>query len=270
MRQAVERARDSGTNIAFFGANALYRAIRLGPSDLGPNRREFNYRSARDDPVSGVDNSRITVSWREPPLNRPESALVGTYYECNPVKGDLVIADPSAWVFAGTGLGAGDKLKNVVGPEFDHYDKSAPQPPGAVQVLSHSPVRCHGKASFSDMTYYSAPSGAGVFATGTNWWISRLGPACPPDDCVDAKVVRVTENVLKAFALGPAGQTHPSVSNVNRLGSVNSSSTTGSVTDDTNQEFTTSTTIRRTVTVPDTQPIPSLPFSVPTTTRRTP
>ncbi len=250
MRQAVESARDGGINVAFFGANALYRAIRFGPSETGANRREINYRSARDDPFTGKDNSRVTVSWREPPLNRAESALVGTYYECNPVKADLVVADPSAWVFAGTGLGAGDKLKNVVGPEFDRYDKFAPQPPGPLQVLSHSPVRCRGKATFSNMTYYSTPSGAGVFATGTNWWISRLGPACPPDDCIDEKVVQITENVLKVFAVGPAGQGHPSVSNLSRLGTLNSSTTSTtrfstSLPEETNQQFTTSTPTSR-------------------------
>ncbi|HEX8770715.1 MAG TPA: N,N-dimethylformamidase beta subunit family domain-containing protein [Acidimicrobiales bacterium] len=275
MRQAVERARDGGTNIAFLGANAVYRAIRLGPSDIGANRREINYREARADPLSGKDNSRVTVSWRDPPLNRPESALVGTYYDCNPVKGDLVVADPSAWIYAGTGLAAGDRLKNVVGPEFDRYDKSAPQPPGPVQVLAHSPVRCHGKATFSDMTYYSTPSGAGVFATGTNWWISRLGPACAPGDCVDAKVVQITENVLKLFAAGPAGQSQPSVSNLSRLGSLNSSSTSTSrfsttSPEDTEEQFTTSSTTRRPST-PDTAVITTVPFTVATpTSRRTP
>ncbi len=274
MRQAVERARDSGLNVAFFGANALYRAIRLGPSDLGANRHEINYRVARGDPLFGKDNSRVTVSWREPPLNRPESSLVGTYYDCNPVKGDLVVADPSGWVFAGTGLSAGDKLKNVVGPEFDRYDKNVPQPPGPVQVLSHSPVRCHGRATFSDMTYYSTPSGAGVFATGTNWWISRLGPACPPGDCVDAKVVQITENVLKVFAVGPAGQSHPSVSNLSRLGSSSSTSSTSSTTpntQDTDEQFTTSTSTTRRAATVLTDPTTTAPFSVPpVTSKRTP
>jgi N,N-dimethylformamidase beta subunit-like protein len=217
MRNNVERARDRGMNIAFFGANALYRAIRLSPSSLGPFRREVNYRTTRD-PLYGIDDSRVTVSWREPPLNRPESSLVGTYYECNPVNADMVIADPSAWVFAGTGVVAGDRIPNLIGPEYDRYSPWAPLPPGPVQVLAHSPVRCGGKASFSDMTYYSTSSGAGVFATGTNWWISRLGPPCPPPDvCYDERVVRITRNVLEAFAAGPAGLTHPSVGNAASL-----------------------------------------------------
>ena len=31
-----------------------------------------------------------------------------------------------------------------------------------LEVLAHSPLVCKGKASFADMTYYTAPSGAGV------------------------------------------------------------------------------------------------------------
>jgi hypothetical protein len=218
MRDGVEAARDRGMNLAFFGANAVFRAIRLAPSDLGPNRRQVNYRVASADPLRGVDDSRVTVSWREPPVNRPESTLVGAYYQCNPVKADFVVADASAWVFAGTGLRTGDRVLNLVGPEYDRYDVNAPLPPGPVQVLGHSPVRCGGRASYSDMTYYSTRSGAGVVATGTNWWISRLNPACAPaDGCYDARIAGVTRNILDAFAAGPAGRAHPSVANLHLL-----------------------------------------------------
>jgi hypothetical protein len=218
MRDAVEAARDAGMNLAFFGANAVFRAIRLAPSDLGPDRRQVNYRAASDDPLSGVDDSRVTVSWREPPLSRPESTLVGAFYQCNPVKADFVVADASAWVFAGSGLGKGDRIRNLVGPEYDRYDVNAPLPPGPVQVLAHSPLRCGGRASHADMTYYSTRSGAGVVATGTNWWISRLNPACPPSEgCYDPRLARVTRNILDVFAAGPAGRAHPSISNLHLL-----------------------------------------------------
>jgi len=227
MRAAAESARDSGTNLVFLGANAVYRSIRLMQSDVGQFRHEINYRVAKDDPITPLDKSRVTVSWREPPVNRPESTLVGDFYQCNPVKADMVVADPSAWVFAGTGLGTGDKLTNVVGPEFDRYDVNVPGPPGAVQVLTHSPVRCGGRATYSDMTYYSAPSGAGVFATGTNWWVSRLNKACnPAEPCFESHVDRITRNVLDAFAVGPAGVSHPSVSNYKSLPDIGATSTT--------------------------------------------
>ena len=72
-----------------------------------------------------------------------------------------------------------------------------------MEILSHSPLRCRGKADYATTTYYSAPSGAGVFASGTiNWIPSLMGTPA---------LVRVTENLLAAFGAGPAGVAHPSV-----------------------------------------------------------
>jgi hypothetical protein len=62
------------------------------------------------------------------------------------------------------------------------------------------------------MTYYSAPSGAGVFASGTLLWIPKLDPNCAMP-CPGRVVTRVTENLLAAFGSGPAGTTHPSTAN---------------------------------------------------------
>jgi hypothetical protein len=66
------------------------------------------------------------------------------------------------------------------------------------------------------MTYYSADSGAGVFATGTIGWINALDIAEWGDEKVSTFVREVTTNVLQAFASGPAGIAHPSVSNASR------------------------------------------------------
>jgi hypothetical protein len=62
------------------------------------------------------------------------------------------------------------------------------------------------------MTYYSAASGAGVFASGTLLWIPKLDPNCAMP-CPGRVVTRVTENLLAAFGAGPAGKTHPSTGN---------------------------------------------------------
>jgi hypothetical protein len=210
MRDGAQAARDHGVNLAFLGANAIYRHIRFEASPLGADRRQIDYKSAREDPLFGRDNAEVTSQWREPPVPRPENQLIGDLYECNPVKADLVVNEPDAWVFADTGLTKGQHLKGVVGQEYDRY-VPGPGVPTNVALLAHSPLRCRNLASYSDMTYYSAPSGAGVFATGTNWWISELGSACTDDPCVGKELTLITSNVLAAFGLGPAGLAHPSV-----------------------------------------------------------
>jgi len=212
MRDGAEAARDHGVNLAFFGANAGYRQIRFEPSSIGPDRHQVCYKAANEDPMRTTSPSLVTVNWRDPPVNRPESAMIGEQYECNPVKADMVITDPGAWVFEGTGVTAGQRLVDTVGPEYDRY-MAGPMAPRNVQILAHSPVNCHGKASFSDMTYYTAPSGAGVFASGSIWWITKStppGPGSPFNPIANA----VTENILRAFGVGPAGASHPSAPNV--------------------------------------------------------
>lgn len=210
MRNALLSAIDHGVNLVFFGANAIYRHIRFEASPLGPDRHEVDYKDPAEDPVkTGPDVT--PAAWRSPPNNQFESQIIGDLYQCNPVMADMVVTDPGAWVFAGTGLVAGATLPGVVGTEYDRYDPQAPGPRN-VTVLTHSPLTCNGRADFSDMTYYSAASGAGVFATGTLLWIPKLDPGCAAP-CPGASLARITQNVLAVFGAGPAGKAHPSVAN---------------------------------------------------------
>ncbi|MBV8949678.1 MAG: hypothetical protein JOZ99_02300 [Actinobacteria bacterium] len=214
MFDGAQAARDHGVNIAFFGANAIYRQIRLVSSPLGPDRRQINYRSTAD-PIRHVDPELTTVSWRESPVNRPEQTLIGEQYECNPVRADLVVADASSWVYAGTGLKDGDHVPITVGTEYDRYNPNVPGPQN-VDVLAHSPVRCQGRSSYADVTYYTVPGAGGVFASGTNWWISKLNPPGPGNPHEPA-IITMTFNVLRVFGMGPAGISHPSVANWQKL-----------------------------------------------------
>jgi len=219
MRDAVAAARDRGVNLAFFGANAVYRRIRLEPSLLGRDRREVNYRVAKLDPLLGTNDAEVTTSWREAPAARPEGSLLGVMYECNPVLADGVVADASSWVFDGSGLRNGERVRGLIGSEYDRVMVEVPTP-STLQVLFHSPLTCRKHASFSDAAYYTAESGAGVFDAGTGNWVCKLLTGCPTDQPVrpDASIRRITENVLRAFAAGPAGVAHPSSPNVARLG----------------------------------------------------
>jgi hypothetical protein len=88
--------------------------------------------------------------------------------------------------------------------------------PSNLEVLASSPVIYKGSRYNHAMTYYSVDSGAGVFATGTIGWIHALDSTTWGNETVSAVVRGITTNVLQAFATGPAGLAHPSVSNASR------------------------------------------------------
>jgi hypothetical protein len=221
MRRGATAARDLGVNLAFLGANAVFRHIRLQPSPLGPDREEVNYKpaSARSDPAWSTDRMEVTTDWREPPLNQPESSLLGELYECNPAHADGVVVEPDSWLLSGTGLRQGSELPNLVGPEYDRVTDGFPTPRG-VELVLHSPLRCRYRSSYSDVTYYTAASGAAVVDTGTSSWVCQIDSVCATgrnSPTTSAAVRRITLNLLRGFAAGPAGREHPSRSNLDQF-----------------------------------------------------
>jgi hypothetical protein len=68
--------------------------------------------------------------------------------------------------------------------------------------------------------YYTVGSGAGVFASGTMRWVCAMrGPSCGHGltRAAERFVDRATQNLLRAFAAGPAGRRHPARDNLARL-----------------------------------------------------
>jgi hypothetical protein len=76
---------------------------------------------------------------------------------------------------------------------------------------------CAGHFDYADMTYYSASSGAGVFDAGSIHWICTLNGLCPSSTTAQHIADVVTQNILMAFAAGPAGSAHPSQANVRQI-----------------------------------------------------
>lgn len=216
MRATLERARDVGINLAFFGANAVYRHIRLEPnSESVPYRQLVNYRTADSDPMTTQDPLQSTVQWRNAPLNQPESALIGVQYFAAGITASMKLVNTDNWVFNDVDLSNGRTLKKLVAIEADGLGPSSSEPSN-LEVLASSPVIYKNSRYNHAMTYYSADSGAGVFATGTIGWINALDVAEWSDEKVSTFVRGVTTNVLEAFAAGPAGATYPSVGNASR------------------------------------------------------
>jgi len=215
MRTHTEAARDAGVNLAFLGGNEVYRHIRLVPTALGPDRLEVDYKSFAEDPLSRTDPAEATPQWRQPPLPRPESVLLGNFYQCNPAHADLAAVDTGNWLLAGI-VSHGTRLPAMVGNEYERVDLSVPTP-RPIEVLFHSPLTCQGRPDFADTSYYTVPSGAAVFSSGTQYWICGLDPGCPRAGPADGPTHRVlgaiTTRLLEAFARGPAGPTHPARDN---------------------------------------------------------
>jgi hypothetical protein len=168
-----------------------------------------------EDPVHTTDPAAATTQWRSPPDPRPESVLLGNFYQCNPAHADMVAADPGSWLLAGL-VQQGQVLPGLIGNEYERVDLRVPTP-RPIEVLFHSPVICQHRHDFADATYYSAPSGAGVFSAGTQYWICALEPGCQGHDS-SAVIGAITTRLLTAFAQGPAGRAHPAEDDVTRLG----------------------------------------------------
>jgi hypothetical protein len=208
MRQAFEAARDKGVNIAFFGANAMFRQVRFQDSPTGKFRREVCYKSSEEDPVD--DRSLTTVNWRDSPVSKPEASIIGVQYDGQGFA-DLEVTHPDGWLWEATGVGRGHKFRGVIGPEFDRAFSASP---GNLQIFARSAImEKQDRETFADTAYYSAPSGAGVFASGTIGWINQLKTHYDRTDPIEPVLYHATMNVLRLFGRGPAGKERPSIAN---------------------------------------------------------
>jgi hypothetical protein len=148
----IQRYRNLGGRLAFLSANNFYRRVDRHGDDL-----------------------TLIDTWRA--LGRAEASLVGEEYidwfqDRYPNQPYLVTGATSApWFFAGSGLRDGSRF-GVYGIEIDATTRESP--PG-VRVLARIPD-IFGNES-ADMTYYTTPAGARVFAAGTmNFGASAMWP----------------------------------------------------------------------------------------------
>ena len=219
MRAGAQTALQQGLNIAFLGANACYRQIRLEPSPLGVDRHVVCYKSAAEDPMTGQNNALVTVNWDQPPVSSPESTLTGGMYQDVDASADMVVTDPSHWLLAGTGLTAGQRLAHAVQGEFDRY-VPGPSAPADADIVAHSPVP-NRQGNYSDVTWFTVVGGGGVVDTGNASWVGQLAnaPLIPSNVLQSAEpgvtehLLRIMINVYSVLGMAPASITHPSTGN---------------------------------------------------------
>src|SRR5438094_2559822 len=217
MFNAAQNARDAGVNLAFFGADPVYRQVRFESSAAGvPNRVMVHYRLARLDPVQGPTT---TTQFRDGPVNRPEQTLVGVQFTSSVNSGPsnnvpYVITNSGSWAYAGIGVNDGDSVPGIVGYEMDKFMPGYPAPAAISRtLLSQSPFTdAGGNPDVSNSSLYQAPSGAWVFATGTMAWSWRLdsfnNAGTRTNIPTDARIQQTTTNLLNGFLSRAPGVLH--------------------------------------------------------------
>jgi hypothetical protein len=137
---AVERYRDLGGNLMFLSANDFFWKVTL----------------------RGNTMTRV-AKWRD--IGRPEAALVGVGFigtDEGVHRGAWIVRDSSPpWMFAGTNVSTGTAFGNG-GIEIDHTSSASPV---GIHVIAEIP-HLFGSRFTAQMTYYTTPRGAKVFAAG--------------------------------------------------------------------------------------------------------
>jgi hypothetical protein len=219
MRDGAQSALGAGVNLAFLGANACYRQIRLQDTSVGPDRLQVCYKDATEDPMASEVPSLTTVNWNQAPVNNPESTLIGSTYQSVGAQADMVVTDESSWFFDGCDIANGQVLPSMIVGEYDRFVPALPGPRN-LDVLAHSTIP--GQKNWSDLTYYtSPPSGGGVLASGTAYFIHRMANSdFIPPNIVPKPVpgetevlLRAMENLYALFGSGPASVLAPSGGN---------------------------------------------------------
>jgi N,N-dimethylformamidase beta subunit-like protein len=190
-------ARDRGKHLAFLGGNDVYWQIRTEADASGqPDRTVVCYKNAADDPRGG-DPESATVRFVDPAVGLPQSVLTGTVYgsELLPYTQDWIVARDH-WLLKGTGLQPGDRIKGLVGREYDQVGQPQFTPPGAETIAASPVTDAHGGRGTAGSSLYRWPSGALVFSAGTLYWTRALAKDSPN---YDWRVGRITANLLDRF-----------------------------------------------------------------------
>ena len=191
MFDSVSRARDDGMSVAFFSGNSLCHEIEhYDATTTGDSARAFARKRLFDD-----EETLMGVK------------TFGTGY------GDWTVTKPDHWLFEGTGMDAGDRVRGLIGWEYH----GSPADIDGLEVVASGPVLQPPEpvvqGPLHSAVVYPGASGNWVFNAGTIWWPEGL--SCPPghiparhtvrpiklDACpgtfgVDPRVQRITSNVL--------------------------------------------------------------------------
>ena len=229
MRDHLEKYIADGGNVAFFSGNTCCWQVRS--EDNGRALVCWKQAFAQDPLYKSADHSLLSTLWSHHLVKRPENQLTGVGFlfggyhlshgQFMDGPGSFTVQRPEHWLFAGTGLKAGDTFggkDTIVGYECDgcEYTMKDGKPvpthrdgtPDNFEILALAPARWHPDDSDWYERWEKGRVGAAVVGTytkggtvvtvGTTDWAHGLRGR-------DPVVERITRNVLdRLSATGPA------------------------------------------------------------------
>ena len=207
----VTALRDAGVSLLFLSGNSVCWVTPLEPSHDGrPNRvisRAGPYGGQRP---TALERARVNGPFS---VQGPDEGLLMGARNVEPVNGggDWICTKPDHWIFAGTGMKAGERIPGLVGWEY-HGDPALEIP--GLEVVAEGTALVEGTVPQRwAATVYPGPRGNVVFNASTIFWCQDL--SAPPGHTLpwshwsrphgpDDRVKKITHNVL-GRALAPRG-----------------------------------------------------------------
>ena len=233
----VKEAVEEGLSAAFLSGNALMWAIEIEPStgDLDvaidentgltmegtrppahpdPQARSDRiiYREGRFGGVSPEEAATGIMGPFDADLPN-ENTLIGarTMYPFNG-SADWIVSSADHWIFEGTGMQNGDRIRGLVG--WEHHGDPA-DIPGLEIVAEGTTINSGGNESHYTATVYPGPQDSWVFNAATIFWsmgLSKPPGLIPPHSHFgrphgpDERVRQITANFFRRCGVSPAGQ----------------------------------------------------------------
>ncbi|WP_312111672.1 N,N-dimethylformamidase beta subunit family domain-containing protein [Brevibacillus reuszeri] len=205
MRLYVEHLREQGVHLAYLGANNIFWQIRFEDEKgrILSNDEEprfqicYKYRAIEEDPTQ--HRKLLTTEWRN--LNEPENQLLGQMYDGLVYTGpDWVVSQPKHWLYKGLDVKEGDKVKHLIGWEYDSV-KNHIFTPSNLEIIAASPlVNTTGETAVAHTTIYRYWTDAFVFDAGTIYWCFGLSnPWNDERGSVSEIIQGVTANLLDRY-----------------------------------------------------------------------
>jgi len=200
--ESVTKLRDEGVSLLFLCGNSVCWVTPMRESSSGvPNRIIF-----RGGPYGGNQAYALNRQKNHGPFpeHGPDEGLLMGARNVEPVNGggDWIVTKPEHWMFAGTGMQAGDRIAGLIGWEYH----GAPAEIEGLEVVAEGTAWRGGiHPQQWTATIYPGPKGNFVFNAATIFWAQGL--SSPPGHVLpyshgsrphgpDSRVQTITRNLL--------------------------------------------------------------------------